>query len=344
MKAFTLYSSLLVTVLSSSAFCQNNPIFGFGNGSGHQQSTYNQYYPELPIGFGNASGGAVACFQQNVSIGNDMFGFGVGSGQHFASFNQNGPQSLSIGFGNGSGYFNNCFQQNASIGTDMFGFGSGSGSTISCFQQLIPGTSGSNNLIFGFGNQSGAISGCTFSPVPLPVHVIRFDAQATAKGQARLTWTSAQAHQLQHYLIQRSADLTNWETIGKVNAHNTPFTSAYTYDDSYAGKLAYYQLISVDLDGQQTTHGIRQVSFEEQLSSVVYNNPVNNVLHVQLPGYGMNKVTIQLLNLSGVEVMEYHHLGETHQLDLTLLPAGCYMMRVLNEQMQLIGTYKLITY
>lgn len=344
MKIRLLFLLSLCAMTGIGAYAQNNPIFGFGDASGHAQGSYNQVYPVLQIGFSDGSGSAAGCFQQNTQLGSNPFGFGDGSGHSLASFNQNGPQSLAIGFGNASGFAAGCFQQNAPIGGVMFGFSDGSGATVSCFQQVLPGTSGSNNLIFGFGSQSGYVSGCTFSPIPLPVSIIRFEANIVGKGQTALSWTSAQAHQLRHYIVQRSTNLNNWETLGKVNAQNTPFTATYTFTDFTTNKLVYYQLLSEDINGAITSHGIREVRFDEPAQGIVFNNPADEWLQVLLPGYGAGSLSIQLYHLNGVMAMEHKSTGEVHRLNVETLQAGCYMMRVLNEQGTLMGTYKVVIY
>ena len=115
-------------------------------------------------------------------------------------------------------------------------------------------TSGSNGFLLDWTGTAG------LNCVILPVELTSLHA-ACEGGLPVMRWTTASEHANSGFFVQRSADGNIWKDIGWVNgAGNSTQTLSYAYTDRepIPGRLAFYRLRQVDMDGV------------EELSEVVY--------------------------------------------------------------------------
>lgn len=119
---------------------------------------------------------------------------------------------------------------------------------------------------------------------PLPVSLLSFKGE-TRNNSVVLDWVTTSEQNNEKFVIERSADLQQWKEIGEVAAtgSETSITS-YSYTDyNFSGRMVYYRLRQVDLDGKYVysnallvrTSNIAQVSvlpnpFEQELT--ILNN------------------------------------------------------------------------
>jgi hypothetical protein len=99
---------------------------------------------------------------------------------------------------------------------------------------------------------------------PLPVVLVRFDAQRTGTS-ATLTWATASERNSDFFAVERSLDGTTFVELGQVASHGTTQLSyAYQFVDAElarcGGAVVYYRLRQVDLDGAATYSAVRTVA------------------------------------------------------------------------------------
>lgn len=145
--------------------------------------------------------------------------------------------------------------------------------------------------------------GKSSNPVILPVELIEFTASEFNE-EVNLEWITASEINNDYFEIQRSIDLSSWETIGEVQGSgNTAFTNYYNYVDKQpVNGISYYRLKQVDFDGQFELTEARVVSVEKNpLSSFkVYPNPAHNQLFVS--GVSEDDI-IRIFNINGQELV-----------------------------------------
>jgi hypothetical protein len=87
-----------------------------------------------------------------------------------------------------------------------------------------------------------------FTTVILPVNFVSFGADRS-NGTVQLFWNTANEMNNSHFEVERSANGTDWETIGKVAA-GVNATDRYTFTDEAApAAQTQYRIRQVDIDG-----------------------------------------------------------------------------------------------
>ncbi|WP_461093305.1 T9SS type A sorting domain-containing protein [Spirosoma gilvum] len=175
----------------------------------------------------------------------------------------------------------------------------------------------------------GGLSYCAVNA--LPVTLLSFSADVQDKRTVKLNWKTTNETNNAYFLLERSKDLKQIETVAKIQAAEGIFQDhSYAYhDEQPIPGTSYYRLRQVDLDGHQTTYRWVSVVVDNQ-SYGVFPNPVETnqlTLHLDEP-------ETALIGLFTVEGRSISLQRGTHQDgNLTLktvqkLPAGVYMLRV----------------
>ena len=175
-----------------------------------------------------------------------------------------------------------------------------------------PTFSGTATFLYSATDESGAGSDniATYSlPVderPLPVELLSFAAQALGR-DARLNWRTATETNNDYFELQRSLDGRTFGAFGRVAGAGTSSRATdYAHTDAGIGATTtgpvYYRLRQVDRDGSFAYSPVRTVSFDQASAGK--------------PGISLfpNPATP----------------AATTTLDLGLLPAGTYQVRVLD--------------
>lgn len=143
------------------------------------------------------------------------------------------------------------------------------------------------------------------SPAPLPVRLVSFNAKPEEKA-VKLDWQIADAINVSHFEIERSADGKQFEFVGKVNFDNAgehyAFTDHNPQPDVYG--QAYYRLKMQDLDESYAYSKIVAVRVSDGSLAYVYPNPASDLLKISLPGRNAQKGRLKLINASGRTVLE----------------------------------------
>ncbi|MCC6684637.1 MAG: T9SS type A sorting domain-containing protein [Bacteroidia bacterium] len=156
-------------------------------------------------------------------------------------------------------------------------------------------------------------SGCS----PLPVSWVYFNANATTNG-TMLEWGTALEVNCSHFEVQRSFDLSDWQTVQHVTGGGTKNKpTAYWFEDIAVRdryQLIYYRIKQVDFNGWYEYTPVRTT--EKKHATAGYTafsfngNPFseNTVLKTFLPNDG--QAHIEILDASGHPVFdrmyEYH--------------------------------------
>jgi hypothetical protein len=112
----------------------------------------------------------------------------------------------------------------------------------------------------------------------LPVEFVGFHAQKN-KNEVELAWTTASEFNSSHFIIERSKDGIEFDSIGTKPAmgFKNDFTH-YSFTDKKPGSgYIYYRLKEVDMDGKTATFDIQNVYMEDKEKSIsVFPNPCIN--------------------------------------------------------------------
>lgn len=108
-----------------------------------------------------------------------------------------------------------------------------------------------NDGSFGEWNNTSLFGTVQFTSCdPLPVSLLNFNGKLVGSTVV-LNWTTASEVNNKKFVIERTSDFLNWETIGEVaGAGNSSATHYYTFRDyTPLQGVSYYRLKQVDFDG-----------------------------------------------------------------------------------------------
>ena len=170
--------------------------------------------------------------------------------------------------------------------------------------------------------QVNAIANCI-----LPVELAEFSVQED-QGNALLAWTTTAEMNNHYFLVNRSEDGEQFETVGRVEgAGNSEGLNHYTFTDNDPREgLSFYQLAQVDYNG--TTAFSQVLTFSNSASNriKVYPNPTTGSFSIILPEVAQAFVTLR--NAVGQTVLlEEFENGKDLELNLEG-PAGIYFLTV----------------
>ncbi len=180
----------------------------------------------------------------------------------------------------------------------------------------------------------------------LPVELLSFEAIRDDR-TVDLTWKTASENNFSHFEIERGGEAQRFEYLGKQLGKGTGAASvlnyAYTDEQPLTG-TSYYRLKLVDLDGSFEYSAIKEVYLDRKEMSL-YPNPAKGKIFIELPVFDADKILVEVLDFKGARVWN-QSLGNRQTqgaiaLDLTHLPEGAYIIKVLGGESVFSKTFLL---
>jgi hypothetical protein len=167
----------------------------------------------------------------------------------------------------------------------------------------------------------------------LPVSLVNFTAEKV-DNNVLLSWTTNVEQNNDYFLVQRSNDGGNFETIGKVEGSGTTFTiHNYSFTDAdIPVAILYYRLVQVDKDGKSSTTKTISVNNMKETSIRVYPNPFANGITVELSSGYAYKVNLRITDLLGVTLYAAEDVDNNGSITVGQnLPDGVYVLEVTSQ-------------
>jgi hypothetical protein len=191
----------------------------------------------------------------------------------------------------------------------------------------ISGTMGNGNeaqlVELGFANTAAAPASS------LPIVWGGFNSKRINSSAIGLVWRTIQELNASHYNVQRSEDGIRFHTIGMVMAQGTTSSATdYTFDDRNAtGKMYYYRLQQVDLDGSINYSAIiKQGNGGKQ---TLVGGLGSSTIVVQF--FSNDSRSLRIVNNSGIIVKQMNSTSQQQVLDVNNLPVGVYALQIINS-------------
>ena len=165
---------------------------------------------------------------------------------------------------------------------------------------------------------------------PLPLSWLSFTASKQNQ-TALLQWSTVLEQNTQSFLVQHSADGTNWVTIGTLAAAgNSTNTNHYNYvhNNPLTG-INYYRIIQTDADNRYSYSPLRTVLFTTAGQPfIILGNPVTNgTLLVQV----YTATSLSLYTSDGKLVWEQSLNAGLKNIDVSRYSTGTYFLRSANK-------------
>lgn len=167
---------------------------------------------------------------------------------------------------------------------------------------------------------------------PLPLDLLAFNGTIDNKNIS-LEWTVANAQNVSHFSIEKSANGSNFITINEKRAiENTIQKKTYTWVDNnpYQG-TNYYRLKMIDDDGQFRYSTIVQMNVVRSGINLYLND--SRALQVDFGSDFKEAATLEFYNLQGQSIF-VNKLYQSQTIALPELPAGIYIANIKTEHRQ----------
>ncbi|MES2559110.1 MAG: T9SS type A sorting domain-containing protein [Bacteroidota bacterium] len=163
----------------------------------------------------------------------------------------------------------------------------------------------------------------------LPVKLLQFNARKTAAKQVTLKWSTANEVNSKEFVVERSADGKQYNSIATVGAAgNTNKLMHYETRDEQPMRYNYYRLKQVDLDGSVYYSQVQYVMMEEVTGAKLYPIPAQQELTLE------NDVpvkSVKVYDVSGHLVNTIQGTGIITQIDVSKLKTGVYILEYTDE-------------
>ena len=195
-------------------------------------------------------------------------------------------------------------------------------------------------LITGLSNYGGACYGLSEIRIPVlesPVATTdeaNFELACSSNEEGvLLKWAVAGTLKGVQYLLERSPDAENWETIQETKTfelgtglHSFQYVDRDNLDGSY-----YYRLISRGPDGQEQYSNPRFCN-QQLLEARVYPNPMTSEASLEIRSPGSEEITISISDVFGRVILRRTFWPEALTTSIRLtnleLESGSYFIRV----------------
>lgn len=196
--------------------------------------------------------------------------------------------------------------------------------------------------ISSFNNKVSLISN---NIVPLPLHLLAFNAEKTTNGKVLLTWKTADEVNSSHFDVERSLTGLSWEKIGVVATVGQPgSTQSYQLTDEYPSvNYNYYRLKQVDIDNRFEYSPVRLVAFNSQNSIKVYPTLAKQRSQVFVGGITPEKVLIKLYDNRGSLLSQTRLYSNA--FNLPQLTPGIYHIQLIDiTNQKIVNTTQVLIY
>ena len=171
---------------------------------------------------------------------------------------------------------------------------------------------------------------------PLPIELTAF-AGTCDQAKVFLSWTTASEINNERFVLERSANLAEWTTVGELpGAGNSNQSRSYQFtDERPLNGLSYYRLTQYDYDGASETFPAASVLCQSKgpdnyLS--VHPNPASDRFTVTVEVEKATEAALEILDMTGKSVLRKNlNLAEgenQYTFDRTGMPSGQYFIRV----------------
>ncbi len=157
-------------------------------------------------------------------------------------------------------------------------------------------------------------------------------------------WTTANEANNSYFNVQRSATVTNFETLGRVNSKalngstNQQLNYSYTDASPQTGHN-YYRLEQVDLDGNKSYSEIIDIIWTDRGTVSLYPNPTKDNLNIDFSLNDIKQIEIKLIDMSSrvvKSVLFMSEKGMNHtEVSLSELANGIYNIQLLENNISI---------
>ncbi|MFN3918366.1 MAG: T9SS type A sorting domain-containing protein [Flavobacteriales bacterium] len=193
-------------------------------------------------------------------------------------------------------------------------------------------------------------NGASLDCALLPIEFINFDGKSYDRKNI-LEWSTATEYQLSHFVIERSTNGVNFETIGQMQASGSSnIQLGYAYiDHKPNSNINYYRLLSIGFGGEENyskTIALETKTHFSSLEVLIYPNPTNNHSAIELNSKFAEEITLRLTDAFGKHIRTEKTAIEkgksTINLDIEQLSQGVYFLQIQSSDLNHNSSHKIM--
>jgi hypothetical protein len=186
------------------------------------------------------------------------------------------------------------------------------------------------------------------SNITLPQQLLTFTG-SLQNDATLLKWESANEVNTSHYVVERSANGTDFNSIGTVAAKGNSSNSYLYIDNNAANQLSpvlYYRLRLVDLNGSFTYSKVISVNFSTSYSLFIYPNPIGDALKIKLSLSRAQNLQIDVTDINGRVVYKKSRLAEAgtgeFEINTRDWPSQMYSIKIVGNDQKVLAVKNVI--
>lgn len=171
----------------------------------------------------------------------------------------------------------------------------------------------------------------------LPVELTLFSANCD-NDYSFISWQTASEHNSASFILERSADGTQWDEIIEMDAAgNSNSKIDYQYEDFESYRfVGYYRLIQIDIDGKESIYGpISSLCAVDEMNISLYPNPTENDFDIKIEADQEGSYTVSFEMEDG-KILDQFEINLTKGMNLIPmqyegLNSGIYRITLANN-------------
>lgn len=194
-----------------------------------------------------------------------------------------------------------------------------------------------NSATFGAGLSASRTNGnlrvdhfrmTVYTTSTLPIVLLQFNAEQSGN-EVEISWVTATEQNNDHFVVERTADGTTFETVGTVEGSgNSSYAHSYHLTDTNPLEgVSYYRMRQVDYNGVSSSSPFAAVNFIRKTETSVYPNPsVDGIFtFLQDNEQAENEVAVFSADLKLIKKVMISP-GEKTIISITDQPDGIYFL------------------
>lgn len=185
-------------------------------------------------------------------------------------------------------------------------------------------------------NPSNSTSKFWVCSSPLPVDFLKLQVFRN-KNIVNVQFEVRNEYFITKYIIQRSKDGVVFENVGTVIAKNNQGSTTYTFDDiEHLEGNVYYRIKTIEVDGKAKNSDVVLLQSSDSIQATLFPNPATQNVTINL--LNLEEATFDLINAEGRILMNEVSLKlGANSLDISILPAGVYVVLIKNQSTSVIN-------
>ena len=173
------------------------------------------------------------------------------------------------------------------------------------------------------------------SVIALPVTIVSFDVTKINSTNVLLNWKASQETGIASYIVERSNDGINFETIGQVRATGTSSSiQDYRFTDASPVKgINYYRLKIVDRSNSDKYSVVKNIKNSGSTDIAIYPTPVKNILKINIDAISAGKGLMIISDASGKQLNNSTIVVtqgiNNLSFDASSLSGGTYLLKII---------------